>query len=62
MIQSSKPIPTYTLLNPVTYSEHGIPNIVYMPQIFHFSDELRFNGAYNLWKMIGLSYNTKTYQ
>ena len=45
MIQSSKPIPTYTLLNPVTYSEHGIPNIVYMPQIFHFPDELRCNGA-----------------
>ena len=38
MIQTSKPIPTYTLLNPVTYFEHGILNVVYMPQIFHFPD------------------------
>ena len=36
--------------------------MVYMPQIFHFSDELFFSSVYKLWKMVGLKYNTKTCQ
>ena len=56
-IQTRKPIPTYTLLNPVRllwtwHFKHSV----------YFLDWLLCNGFYKLWKMVGLKYNITTCQ
>ena len=38
MIQTREPIPTYTPSILEAHYGHGISNMVYMPQIFHFPD------------------------